>query len=1536
MKKSLLPAVCLLCLLSAAASAQVSSLQGLYDALSGTGTTIELGTSITGTLEDEDGAPAGFELENFIDRNVTFTGGKTISYTQAGAADEDFLTFCIDVAGGSLTFGSAITVSGGYSDSYGTLYLEDGELSTKDITFSKNYAPGVFLLGNSGKSKWTATGKVSFLDNKTYGGGAGLYSEGGSITLTEIDAQRNSASDYGGVIYLTDSDLTVNGTAVFGGTAATSGNRSETGGGAIFVGYDSTAVFNGAATFQNNSAAEGSGGGAIYLDSATLTFKDTATFISNKATSDGGAVAAVSGTLTFEKAVSVSGNTTLNAYGGAFNFYDSTVVFKDTATFTDNLVTNGSGGAVYVTGDEEAVRITGNSTFSGNSAVYSAEDDFGGDGGAVYADMLGTVGSGGQFGWNATGHTRFSQNRARRGAALFATGSSLKFGETVISENTASFTDTDGYSGGGVVFLEDSEITFTGNLLAEKNTAAAGSGGAVYSAGISLLTFASNTQATFSDNTAVRGGAVFVEENSVLTLKLDSGAKVNIDKGATDAAGQNDVFLDTGSQLVINTDAGAVFALNSTLRSNETDSTDTAVVKQGTGTVRIFGDTSHYTGGLTIEQGDLKLDTNGTLGSTDSSVLSITNGGRLIITLQDDTSGESAAARLNLNDLVLDTTADGALVVIKTLTEGTDYALFAMDDSDGDKDLDWWKTALQLDGSAPALVGVDGDYLLAYKQITVDGKSVFSIEAQYDINNPNNTWTFSPDKGDTQTITSVFDNSLANNLNKVLTVNGEGTTALKPAASDNNKVGALIGNGNLNIEKNLTTTAASANPNLTNGTTEFTGNLSGTGTFVKDGDYTQKLTGTADGFTGSTEVKNGTLIGNTDSLKNEVKTEQAGTLTFDQTTLADFESNPNRTFDGTLTGSGTVHIKGSNDIPGPLSGKGQSSTLTFNRSSNDFTGTVNIDTGWLTLSESAEIKQASFVVGADGGLGGNGTAGNVTVAPGGAVQAYQGNLTINGDLNFQSGAQTGKMYVSIGGTGEPTNVLSVLGTAFVSGAEVQIIGVADDYVENTEVKFITGEIDGIFINDLSNQGELVFVDEDSEKTWTFTIWKNTDGDYIAKGISGSQPPPPPEPPKPVFIGINRSQVVNALNGAEDDPDASEEFKSFITAVNGQKVLDGDGNIIGNESFLNATKQLAGSVRVNGLQLGLYSPYRTVFNRLSLGSELYGGQVIYNDGYGPVSGIQYKGAGTGEVFRGQQDALNAHSGCDVPACGNPYYFGENNFWADVTHVQTKVSGDDNSDGFGISRTGLLLGMDFQKSPAFRIGGVFGYYAPYLWQNSDRIEADDYHGGLYFQKNHFGTDVLGYIGYAHQSYDTRRITELMLSDQGYYGLYKGKTSGDSMSLSLELSRPRYYGNSIIVRPLLGLDYYYTQQDGFTEQSVDNPLFALQYSKADYDQLFVRAGMNIKKESYRSAMNFRIQYINQFGTDPYASGRARFLSGGDVQMTIRGVNLGRDYLNLGSGINVFMNQARSRFVSFDYDLNMSKKTTAHALSLILVERF
>ncbi|MDR1141390.1 MAG: autotransporter domain-containing protein, partial [Planctomycetaceae bacterium] len=938
------------------------------------------------------------------------------------------------------------------------------------------------------------------------------------------------------------------------------------------------------------------------------------------------------------------------------------------------------------------------------------------------------------------------------------------------------------------------------------------------------------------------------------------------------------------------------------------------ITKSGEGKVYIDGTASTFVGNLTIDAGELYIGKTGTFGNTASTELTVNTDGRLVLDV-GKTIGESSPARISVATINLANDGIGPRIVAKALNDSIGsnpekYAFITMDD-DGST-----LQGLIDDG----LIGSNFDFLEFHSEITPDSTGTTATLYVWVTYDPNkHDWKFDlPRDIDEFTL-----NTQLNDPSKVLTVSGPGKLILN---NNDNTVGGLSDD----TGKSPGTVVLNGGSLKVAGSTDktYSGGITGNGKLIVEGDLTQTLTGN-NSYSGGTEVKKGTLVGNSDSLKGNINISQAGNLTFDQTTLT---TDPERTFAGILTGDGTLNIKG-NTIE---KGAQDDSVLRFTNDSSKFEGATNIQSGWLLLAKdsvtgtSGNLSGSNISVSSSGGLGGAGTVNNVTVASGGAVQAFEGQLNIKGNLEYTTGGIL-YIYVDADSQGNAVNIIDVAGTAILNNASVKVVRV-DNYTEGTNYTFLKAAegIEGKFSNS-----------EDTLGDWKFTFAPSADGkSYIAVGKK-SDGPKPPDPPVPTPAGLvwNQAQVARAINTVGE---GLTGFPAFIKELNTHKTTDADGNIEYDSVYRDITKQLAGSVRLNGFQLSLYSPYRTVFNRLTLGSELYSGSpIIYNGGYAAVTGLEHHGAGAGATtYRGQQEPLNAHFVDETATCDLPYFMGENNFWADVTHVQTKTKGDGNSDGFGISRTGFLIGMDVQRKPTSRVGVMFGYFAPYLWQNADRVEADDYHAALYFQKNYSGTDIYGFLGYAHQEYNSRRFLDLN-GVNPIYGVerYNGKTSGDTFSMSFELSKPRYYGNNYILRPLVGLDYIFAAQNGYLDYGTHSNLFGLRYDRAEYEQWFIRAGLNLKRETFRTATNFRLQYIGQFGNHPYPDAGGQLISAystPNTNMNIRGVDLGRDYLNVGFGLNWFVNEARSRFVSFDYDINTSRRTTSHGFNLIFIEHF
>ena len=203
---------------------------------------------------------------------------------------------------------------------------------------------------------------------------------------------------------------------------------------------------------------------------------------------DGGGVFVQRSILIITGNSSFSGNSA--RYGGGVSAWGSSNVYiSGNTTFSGNSA-SGDGGGVSAR-DSSNVYISGNTTFSGNSAS--------GDGGGVSAWQRSNV--------NISGNTTFSGNSARRdGGGVSARDSSNVniSGNTTFSGNSASD------DGGGVSAWDNSNVDISGSTTFSGNSAQL-DGGGIYADG-SNLNFRGDI--TISSNTAQLGGGIYSDTNT--------------------------------------------------------------------------------------------------------------------------------------------------------------------------------------------------------------------------------------------------------------------------------------------------------------------------------------------------------------------------------------------------------------------------------------------------------------------------------------------------------------------------------------------------------------------------------------------------------------------------------------------------------------------------------------------------------------------------------------------------------------------------------------------------------------------------------------------------------------------------------------------------------------------------------------------------------------------------------------------------------------------------------------------------------------
>ncbi len=326
-------------------------------------------------------------------KNATFVNNSATSYGgaiyQSGKLDIENSLFKNNSAGekgGAITALKGMSITGSTFDSNsatsgfgGAIYnssTEDVIVKNSDLINNSAYRGGAIygtantktVVNGGTYSGNTVTGLKDAAGNSLYGQGGAIFTNrnGAELQVEGAVFDGNSAENEGGAIWsgnktnITDSVFANNSTTGTAFTGDTPDYKTDAeGGGAIFVGSNSTATVKGS-EFTGNSS--GTVGGAIATRSNA---------------------ASGSSKLTVESS-NFSGNSAAKNGGAIASYVEADI--KD-SSFTGNSAGE-KGGAVWANGDVTVTADGSDVVFAGNSAA---------DGGDIYMDKLGTKGSVGEL-----------------------------------------------------------------------------------------------------------------------------------------------------------------------------------------------------------------------------------------------------------------------------------------------------------------------------------------------------------------------------------------------------------------------------------------------------------------------------------------------------------------------------------------------------------------------------------------------------------------------------------------------------------------------------------------------------------------------------------------------------------------------------------------------------------------------------------------------------------------------------------------------------------------------------------------------------------------------------------------------------------------------------------------------------------------------------------------------------------------------------------------------------------------------------------
>ena len=976
----------------------------------------------------------------------TAVGNATFTMDNAGASLRAF-TLASNGGGLAATGANVMTIDGVISGAAGTGALTIGIPASSANGNVAGLLPGSGA-GTANTTAVNATGTVVLTGANTYTGGTivqtgtvkinGIYNLGGygtygGLTLnggtTQYAATANGAgsldlssgsgitlSSGGGTIDTNGNDVTYASTIGNGG----SGALTKAGAGTLTLGAANT--YTGGTTISagtlnvTNTSGSATGPGAVALNAGTLAGSGT---IAGTVTMGGGTLApgAAGTTLTLVDLTYNSGtlNPTLNGSGPTsshVNVTNATFTAPPVLTFTGGTTvsngqsftvltsTNAITGASFLSSIAPTTigRITLAPQLSGNSIVVNAT---GAAASLVWAGgVSGLSGSitGDTTTWSNTQTVATAGNWNNSGARdYFYDGDTVTFNDAGTPNYTVNLTTNNApgslavNSTGNYTFSGSGSVTGTTSLVKSGagtltlSTANTYTGGTTVSAG---------TLALGAANALPAGGSLTVQGSGTLDLGGFSLSESALSDGG---AGTGSVTSSSPATLTVNNALATTSTYSGAINGSVT------VSKSGLGTLVLSG-TNGFTGGVTISSGIVQLGSAGALNATTPATVAF---------------GASSTGTLQLN---------GHSVTVSGLTTDVTVGTPVVENANA--------TAATLTINK----NVDGTYAGVLRDGT--GGGALSL-AKYGtgiltLSGGLNTFTGTTEiHGGTVTL----GNSLALQ-GSTLNYNAFGGT-LSFGTLAAATLGGLSGGQDLAL-----TNASSGNVSLTvgsnNGTSTYSGILSGGGSLSKNGTGTLALSG-ANTYTGQTVINKGTLsltnaLGTSGTPAGAITVQTGGTLNLNNATVyAPYLSNTNS------GGNGVVNITGTSSLT--LSGNLGVTNNGTNLGFVNFTG-GSVSANSVTIGRS----YANYDIGVLAGSAGEG------------LYINGGALTIAATLNLGSGSNSSALLrldsgsVTVGGTtiintsaNIRASLIDVNGGTFTSndsaGVGIQIGGTGTNFGE---------------------------------------------------------------------------------------------------------------------------------------------------------------------------------------------------------------------------------------------------------------------------------------------------------------------------------------------------------------------------------------------------------------------------------------------------------------------------------------------------------
>ena len=268
-------------------------------------------------------------------------------------------------------------------------------------------------------------------------------------------------------------------------------------------------------------------------------------------------------------------------------------------------------------------------------------------------------------------------------------------------------------------------------------------------------------------------------------------------------------------------------------------------------------------------------------------------------------------------------------------------------------------------------------------------------------------------------------------------------------------------------------------------------------------------------------------------------------------------------------------------------------------------------------------------------------------------------------------------------------------------------------------------------------------------------------------------------------------------------------------------------------------------------------------------------------------------------------------------------------------------DTSREGYGITRNGGIVGINTELGDNTAGGIVIGFSNPYFYDSREKIDLTDVQFGLHVESQLGNNwEAAFYVGGGMQQGDAYRKAEYLGNWFNFSGDYRGNT----LSATLSLSKVLRLSKRTALRPTIAIDtenawlYQFTEDADQSEADrtvggwlPDQNLARRQFYRSYYDRTMARIGIMGQTGGDRWGFNGRLFYSPQIGGPTVAATPMSLVEENHKRLySMKALPLGREFVTIGLGGHVFLDNKRTVTLFGDYNTNLFAYAATQIASL------